>query len=283
MKNARLNWHAIFFSILYTAFAVAGFSLIITKSYQRFVTPKSVKYLLFMSIVCLLFAVVEMLRIKRPGAFSKVGMSIVYLLPLALLCYPNLSVDGNYLGTGFLSDPSASSNLVANGNTGYQGNVYRGESMNFTIEEEKTPSLTERNSSNSFARPVDLKGLDQTKRTIDIDDEQFYDWITEIFANADQYVGYTVSVKGKLFHSDDFMGPNQFVPSRLLMTCCAADAIPCGLIANVADLNTVALGSWATVTGTLSIGDYNGQRGPVLDVIEMTPSTAPEYEYVYPK
>ncbi|MDO5695970.1 MAG: TIGR03943 family protein [Eubacteriales bacterium] len=285
MKNGTVNYRTLFFAILYLAFGAAGIYLLISGAYLRFVTPKSAKYLVFMTVIFFIFSIVEFRRIFRQGQFEPVSGVLVFMIPLALIATPNLSVDGNHLATGFVANPGASENGVAGTEKkrGYDGNVYRGESMTFTIEEKKPPTLEEANQSNSFYRPVELSGLDEATKTITVDNAQFYDWVTEIFAHTDQYMGYTIKITGKLFHNDDFMGPNQVVPSRLMMTCCVADAVPCGLIADVADISNIKLGTWALVTGTLKRGQYNGQTGPVIQVTKIESASAPENEYVYPK
>lgn len=132
-------------------------------------------------------------------------------------------------------------------------------------------------------KKVDLKGFDDHNKTIQVDDDQFYDWITTIFADQNKYLGYTIAINGMVFKDPTFMKPNQFVPSRLLMSCCVADTVPAGLIASYSDVNKLNPGDWVKVTGKLVIGEYNGQKGPIIEVEKIEAAKKPNNEYIYPK
>lgn len=279
MHNTKYNLQALFFAVLYAAFAGVTLRMILSGRYLNYLTPKSLKYLIFLAVIFALFAVSELTRLKRPGNFRTVLSSMILLIPLGLMVQPTMETDINALGTGYMG-----ANLVpdsAKKTTGYQGSTYQGESMTFTIKDATAPDLNTANSSNSFFEKRELTGLDKNAKTLTISDDEFYDWITRIFADPSQYLGYTVTVNGKVFHDDKYMSQNQFVPSRLLMTCCVADTVPCGLIADYDKVSTLTPGSWVKVTGKLKMGKYNGQDGPVIDVTSVGEGTKPENEYVY--
>ena len=77
--------------------------------------------------------------------------------------------------------------------------------------------------------------------------------------------------------------PDEFVPGRLAMVCCADDIRPIGFIAKMGKGQPIPPErSWNTITATIHIeerAEYRG-GGPVLYVHEVTPTTPPEEEVV---
>ena len=73
-------------------------------------------------------------------------------------------------------------------------------------------------------------GLDKENKTITVRDEYFSMWLSELPTNLDQYEGYQITIKGFVFREKQTMEANEFVPARLMMSCCSADLAPCGFI-----------------------------------------------------
>lgn len=277
MRNKKINIQNLFFSIIYLIFSLIIFYLLYTKKYLNFVTPKSFKYLIFMEIIIVLFFIMELKSIFDITRNINPLSSLSIIIPLLLFIYPDIGIDTEHLNTKYSIE-----NININ-NKNNTNKIYQGETMTFTISEENAPTLTEANMSNSFFEKKQLTGLDDINKTISISDNEFYDWITTIFANQNKYLGYTITVNGLVFKDNTYMKENQFVPARLLMTCCIADTAPAGLIANYNDTNKLNNGDWVKVTGKLIQGDYNGQKGLIIDVNNISEGNKPEQEYIYPK
>lgn len=281
MKNYRINFESLYFFVIYIAMSIVCLYLFVTGKYLDFLTPKSAKYIIFMSLVMIILGLSELKEFFRNSFNSSILSSIVLIIPISLTFLPNLKINMDNISTGYNMN-----NLVQskNGNSGYSKSTYQGNDMTFTIEDsKKNVNINEANSSNSFFQKKQLSGIDKENKTLTINDDEFYDWVTTIFANQDEYIGYTVTVNGKVFKSNSFMNENQFVPCRLLMTCCVADTVPAGLIANYKDTASLNSGDWVSVTGKIIMGEYNGQKGPVIDVTDIKEGHKPKYEYVYPK
>lgn len=280
MKNSKINFNSIYYSLIYLAMIVTLSYLLYTGHYLDFLTPKSTKYMIFMLIVMFIFMVFEATQIFRYTKSVNLLSSMVFIIPIVLSYSPNLSINISSLNSGYDIN-----NLIASSSTGYNksNSTYKGESLTFTIQEKKDISINEANSSNSFMTKKEPSGIDRVNKTITVSDNEFYDWVTTIFANQNEYIGYTIKINGKVFKSSEFMTENQFVPCRLLMSCCVADTVPAGLIANYSNVKNLNPGDWVEVTGKIILGEYNGQKGPVIDVTKISEGHKPKNEYVYPK
>ena len=86
---------------------------------------------------------------------------------------------------------------------------------------------------------------------------------------------------GFVYHDSKFMGDNEFVPARLVMSCCVADVVPGGIICKYDKADQLQNDAWITVTGKFTKGEYNGKPEPQI-VIESITSAQPVNGYVYP-
>ena len=137
---------------------------------------------------------------------------------------------------------------------------------------------------------LDLHGLDEKNKTITVANDDFGLWLAEIYENMEKYKGYRITMTGFVFKDPEILtgglAENQFIPARLMMACCVADLVPCGLICQYDGASELKADSWVTVEGTLYIGKYQYDDGeecddPQISVTKITPAEAVE-GYVYP-
>lgn len=126
-----------------------------------------------------------------------------------------------------------------------------------------------------------ISGLDSAHKRITVKNEEFYSWISELTGNLDKYTGYTVVMTGYVYKDPQFVSSGEFVPARLLMTCCTADLSPIGLLCKYAKAASLPEKSWVTVEGTLIKGSFQGSPDPQLQVTKVT-KAQPVNDYVYP-
>lgn len=125
-------------------------------------------------------------------------------------------------------------------------------------------------------------GLKTENNMITIGDDEFYPWLAEIYTNMEKYDGYKIKVKGFVFKDAETMKANEFVPARLLMSCCVADLVPCGIICEYDKAPELKEDTWITVEGIIRISEYEGQPEPQIMVTKISPAEKPEQEYIYP-
>lgn len=128
-------------------------------------------------------------------------------------------------------------------------------------------------------KQITVDGWHEARKHIDIDDEDFYPWLSELFLHPDRYEGYTITMRGYVF-DDKHLGEKGFLLSRYLITCCIADAMPAGVL-SVAEGELPEKDTWISATGTLQIREVGGQRMPTLNMQHFEKIEPLKEPYVY--
>lgn len=109
------------------------------------------------------------------------------------------------------------------------------------------------------------------------------DWLREFSRQADPaaFAGQQVDVIGFVYR-DSRNTNDQFWVSRFAVSCCVADATAIGLLVQSDQAGNLTNDRWVRVTGRLGVGEFAGERLPVIlpDMIE--PVEQPEHPYLYP-
>jgi uncharacterized repeat protein (TIGR03943 family) len=116
---------------------------------------------------------------------------------------------------------------------------------------------------------------------IKVSEEGFLEIITAVDLYRNNFIGKTVELSGFIYREPD-MNPNQFVVSRIAMTCCSADAMPYGFLVEWSKAAHYEADDWVTVTGVIGLTEYNDNEIIVLDARKITKIDAPKDPYVYP-
>jgi putative membrane protein len=114
----------------------------------------------------------------------------------------------------------------------------------------------------------------------------------DLASEPDKYVGKKVAAVGRVYR-DDKMPENSFFCYRLLMFCCAADAVPVGVLIEYDKAKTLKKGAWVRVEGILKSTDIKDPRlAKVMDLDDdrlakivaekVEPTTAPKQTFLYP-
>ena len=116
---------------------------------------------------------------------------------------------------------------------------------------------------------------------IEVEDDDYAIFYREVNEEPEIYDGKTVLVKGRTL-TDGRMPEDCFVFGRHVMTCCVEDIEFCGLVGRMAGgVKGLTHSGWAVLKARISEEKhpiYNGEVGPVLDVIEITDCDEPEEE-----
>jgi uncharacterized repeat protein (TIGR03943 family) len=109
------------------------------------------------------------------------------------------------------------------------------------------------------------------------------DWLREFSRQADPaaFAGRPIDVTGFVYR-EPRNADDQFWVSRFAVSCCVADATAIGLLVQSDQASNLTNDSWVRVTGRLGVGEFAGERLPVIlpDMIE--PTEQPEHPYLYP-
>jgi putative membrane protein len=280
--TGKLNLQALLEALCFTAFAALTLYLTVSGAYLSYVTPRMAPYLYFTSAVMLAWAFSALGGLFHPPHKTQLAHCLVLLIPIVCVLLPHGAVSAaagsGYINGGTLAGTSNSLSAAAASPTASAAAEVTepGAETSASADAGRTDA-----SDNESAGQRDGLVLSEDGSVL-VSDEMFYPWLSEIFGNMDAYEGVKITLKGFVFRDPEIMADNQFVPARMLMYCCAADATPCGMLCEYDKAAGLEEGAWVTVTGVIHVEEFQGERQPVLLASEVSPAEKPAEEYVYP-
>lgn len=109
------------------------------------------------------------------------------------------------------------------------------------------------------------------------------DWLNEFSRTPDAatFAGEEADIIGFVYRDGRF-GPDTFMASRFVVSCCVADATAIGLIVRWPDAASLSKDQWVQVTGHFEPGAFSNEQVPILVADSVTPTDAPNHPYLYP-
>ena len=291
--------------VCYIAFAVLLFYLVSTGRYRSYVTPRMAPYFYFTAAVMVIWALGSLPRLFLPQHKIRAAHCLVLAVPVMLLLLPHTPVNTADITSGYLNgntyaglpgQNSAGFNAPAGGPDDRSAN----NTGNTPLEDTTAPGSNAADSSDpavsgtqpgapddvqEVASAANLPGLDVKNKKITVSNDDFGLWLSEIYTNIKKYKGYTVIMTGFVVKNPEMMAEDEFVPARLIMTCCVADLAPAGFLCKYEKAPELKEGSWVTVEGILYMGKvkYDGTEydEPQISVTKITPAGKVD-GYVYP-
>lgn len=275
-KNSKIDKQAFVECICYLLFAFALLYLVLSGQYLQYVAPRMKPYLLFAALVLLVWArtAIENLYVVRHRRHCLHCFVLVF--PLLLLASPHKSVSVSSVST-----PAQSITAVQTlrGSAATAKPTPQPDIADSAANAESIDGTYE--TTDFLGNTTTLHGYDAANRHITISDAEFYTWMDVIWANPADYDGWTLTVTGEVDKASREMDADEFIPARLIMTCCAADLTPCGFVCKWEQVDTLAPDTWVTVTGTLYQRQYADHSEPQLQVQSVAPAE-PVEGYIYP-
>lgn len=114
---------------------------------------------------------------------------------------------------------------------------------------------------------------------ISVTPENYAIWYQDISEEPEKYKGKTLQIGGFTMLSEKLPAGN-FVFGRRVMTCCVEDISFAGLLATGYDTKQLQNQEWVELTAktpTSTTRVYN-KKGPILNVLSLTPGTPPEQD-----
>ena len=121
--------------------------------------------------------------------------------------------------------------------------------------------------------------FDLNQDVIVISDDDFGVWYVDVMEHPERYEGRTVRVRTVVAHLPQY--PGEVILGRFAMTCCENDITFLGLVARGEGFDNYENRAWADVTGMVRLEKhkaYQGETGPVLQVMALSPAVKPERE-----
>jgi putative membrane protein len=297
MRARAFNPQVFLESLCYFVFGGLLLYLVGSGKYLSYVTPRMAPYLYFTVAIMGIWAFVGLSRLFRPQYRVRAAHCFVLAIPILLLLLPHSPLNtsdlsGNYSGGNAFSGQSGQSSDNAPQKQTPPGSSGLGASAAIDLPS-KEPAPTdvlattapEQTDSSDEENSTGLPGLDTVNKKITVSNDNFGVWYFEFYADMEKYKGYTVVMTGFVFKDSELLNTDEFVPARLMMSCCVADLSPVGLVCKYDKVSELDKDAWVTVEGTLFIGqyEYDGQKydDPEIMVTKITPAE-PVEGYVYP-
>jgi uncharacterized repeat protein (TIGR03943 family) len=115
------------------------------------------------------------------------------------------------------------------------------------------------------------------------DQRTILDWIRLFNYSEDptEFRGETADVIGFVYH-DPRLEPNQFLISRLAITCCVADAFAIGMVVDWDQASEFPDNTWVHVRGEVQAIELNGETTPLIVAESVKETDEPDKPYLYP-
>lgn len=109
------------------------------------------------------------------------------------------------------------------------------------------------------------------------------DWLIEFRSANDPpvFTGQEARLVGFVYRDERFAA-DEFMVSRFVISCCAADAAPLGLVVRWPESGSLAEDQWVEVKGHFEPGRFGEEALPILIAESVTPTDIPAQPYLYP-
>ena len=114
------------------------------------------------------------------------------------------------------------------------------------------------------------------------DERNIVDWI-RIFSSGNDftpYLGEQANVIGFVYHEEN-LPENQFLISRFVITCCAADGFAMGIPVEWSE-ESFEENTWVKVKGPIQVTEWHNQKTPLILAESVEIIDAPEQPYLIP-
>lgn len=237
---------------------------VVSRKIQNYVNPRMNAVVIVTAVILIFIAIFTIPDLKRKKHTIFVKDYVILLLPLLVACVvPYNTYDSQQQINLEGSFSTESSSL---------GSVKKADDNKNTENQEDTEKKEE---SKKAVNP-----MVKNNQTLTITDDDYAQLYLRISGDMEYYEGQRIKIKGQFFKTKDFSS-SEFVLARMAMVCCAADLQPCGFLYKYKDLDEYKSGEWLSVTGTIHIEDYKGEKMPVVHVEKITKAEAAKEKYIY--
>lgn len=135
----------------------------------------------------------------------------------------------------------------------------------------------------SLSAPFSIEQQKVSSMDVIQDEKTILDWIKVFNYATDEtfYLKKSVNVIGFVYHDPRLLS-DQFMISRFVITCCAADAFAIGMAVHWPESANLVDNSWVNVKGTFDVLTIDGEKVPLIRAQSVDPIEAPELPYLYP-
>ena len=235
--------------------------IISTNKITLFVHPKMVKYVKFALCFFIILVVFQGKNIfsNKKAKTLKIGY-IMFLIPLTLgilFASEGMSVD-SVINKGFSLTSQLKINALKHKHTVLADGTQICEHNEKDIQSTENANVPLKESLESM---VLVKG-----EILDMTNENFKNNYEDIYGNPHNYVGRVINMKGFIYKQKG-LNKDEFILSRILVSCCMADAQLMGILCDYSKGNVFTEGTWINIEGTLGEKEYKDSKSGKISVI----------------
>ncbi|MGH4118403.1 TIGR03943 family putative permease subunit [Clostridium sp.] len=278
----KLNLNELIWFFILVGFTYYFYMIISSNKINLYVHPKMVKYAkfaLYFFIVLTIFQGKNIISVRKNKKL-KSGF-IMFLIPLTL-------------GFLFKSEGLSTYNVMNKGfSLTSQLKINTLKHKHITLDD--GTELCEHND-DEYSHLVDddylllEEPLDSVAivkgETIDMTSENFMNFYENIYGKPYNYVGRSIKMKGFIYKQNR-LNKDEFILSRILVSCCSADAQLVGLLCNSSKAEVLTEGTWVNIEGTLEQHEYRDNKYgeinviPIIKVNKIEQIEGENNEYIY--
>jgi putative membrane protein len=158
--------------------------------------------------------------------------------------------------------------------------------LNSEIADKKGITLVGSSSIENIGKHIHTKDEVISGNVINFNDKNYIHYFEDLSENVDKHVGKKVIISGFVTKKDE-LNLDEFIITRLLINCCAADSQVIGVICRGDANTTINSDAWIRVEGIVSFKeniDKNNkvtEKLPLINVQKLTKLNKPENPYIY--
>lgn len=270
IRFKKINIEVLLKLIILIGFAFFFYDIIKTGKVLLYVTPRIIPYVKFGILAMVSLSLFIMPDLFKPKRKVNIKPYLFFIIPL-LMAFMTPTTPINSKSMSLTSTKSRSQSDNTNQNT---------TNNNITNQAKATDNKTTTSKTTPSGVNLQLQ-MKLQNNIIVVNDNNFEKWTEEISYNMAKYEGKKIVLTGFVFKSKEFK-ENEFVPARLMMSCCAADLQPVGLLCHYDKAKALKQDTWIIVKGKIKILDFNGEKIPVIIAESIKNTQKPSNEYVYP-
>ncbi len=277
----RINLNELIWFFILIGFTFYFYNIISTNKITLYVHPKMVKYVkfaLYFFIVLSIFQVKNIFSVKNNKRL-KLGY-MMFLIPLTLGSL--LKAEGvsayNVINKGFSLTSQLKINTLKHKHTtladGTEVCEHKDE-YSHSIEDDHF----------SLKEPLDSMTIIKDE-TINMKSGNFMRIYEDIYGDSFEYIGRDINMKGFIYKQNG-LNKDEFILSRILVSCCTADAQLVGLLCDYSQGEVLDEGTWIKIQGTLEQHEYKDVKSgevnviPIIKVWKIEKVEAQNNEYIF--
>ncbi|PYG89051.1 putative membrane protein [Ruminiclostridium sufflavum DSM 19573] len=280
-KSGSLNIDVVLKLIILLGFSLFFFITVQSGTIQLLVHPRIIPFLKFgivIMIIMSLFLLKDIFKLQREK--TNLYQYLFFIIPLIMaFSLPVKEINSGSVAIGNSTGTVMSGSSTARSKTPDIDSAGSSSGENILSEDTEQKQNTDTSFMDGTEEEDSVPELKDN--TVIMDDSNFVMWIDEIYSNPSKYEGKKIIVTGFVFKDKQFK-ENEFVPARMMMTCCAADMSTVGLLARYDKTSELRENRWFEFTGTIVNSEFNGDKVPVVNIESAKRIAKPQNEYVYP-